>query len=481
MISRMQNLVQRKKKQDWRISVSFLIILLTAGTVLLLLNKTGMRKSFAGSKESAAVIAAQEKSTALLFGDAAEEGLAGMTMEPAAAGREIRAVTHGIDVAKYQGIIDWPQVKEAGMDFAMIRAGYRTSTTGILSEDPQAKYNMQAAQAAGLKIGVYFFSTALTQEEAIEEAEWLIEFISRYKITYPVVYNCENFKSEDSRQYGIGIDERTRNAAAFLETVRLAGYTPMFYAGKSEMEGSRDWDMSKLLDYKIWTAYYPQPTYPLLTSSGYLKEDMWQYTNCGSVPGVGTQVDLNVAYFGYEQEAHEKDSTPAELVSANVEAHITFQEVNETVAARTELNLRSIPETDSPDTVIARAVTGQRITRTGIGSNGWSRLEYNGQTVYAVSEYLTADTDYRDNNLPSGDNPEGDAVFTVVNEQVTAKSATNLRSVPSIESNDTIVATIHNGDVVTRTGIGGNGWSKLNYNGQTVYAVSSYLRAAVVQ
>lgn len=304
---------------------------------------------------------------------------------------ETGTLTYGIDVAKYQGIIDWPQVKAAGMDFAIIRAGYRTSGTGVLCEDAQAKYNMQEAQAAGLKIGVYFFSTALNEAEAIEEAIWLTEFIARYKITYPVVYNCENFKSQESRQYQLSKEQRTQNAVAFLERVRAAGYTPMFYANKSEMENSQDWDMTKLSKYKIWTAYYPDPTYPQLASSGYPGEAMWQYTNRGNVPGVDYDVDLNVAYFGYEQEAQPKDDTPVEAVSANVEAHITFQEVNETITAKTRTNVRSVPSSDSPDTVIAQIINGDLVTRTGIGSNGWSRLIYNGQTCYAMSAYLTTE------------------------------------------------------------------------------------------
>lgn len=488
---------------------------------------------------------------------------------------ETGTLTYGIDVAKYQGIIDWPQVKSAGMDFAIIRAGYRTSGTGVLCEDAQAKYNLQEAQAAGLKIGVYFFSTALNEAEAIEEAIWLTEFIARYKITYPVVYNCENFKSQESRQYLLSKEQRTQNAVAFLERVRAAGYTPMFYANKSEMENSQDWDMTKLSKYKIWTAYYPDPTYPQLASSGYPGEAMWQYTNRGNVPGVDYDVDLNVAYFGYEQEAQPKDDTPVEAVSANVEAHITFQEVNETITAKTRTNVRSVPNSDSPDTVIAQIINGDLVTRTGIGSNGWSRLiyngqtcyamsaylttelpehsggnetstqgsgqsggssgtaensvyrsvneqvtakentnlrseadrttpenivgmlrygevltrtgigsngwsrlTYNGQTVYAVSGYLTTDLSYQDKSRPTPENPDGNAVFTMVNEQVTAKSVTNLRSLPSTESEDTIVTAIRKGEVVTRIGIGSNGWSKISYNGQTLYAISSYLTAA---
>lgn len=407
--------------------------------------------------------------------------------------QETNELTFGIDVAKYQGIIDWKQVRDAGMDFAMIRAGYRTSVTGIICEDPQAKYNMQEAQAAGLKIGVYFFSTAVTEAEAIEEANWLTGFIARYKITYPVVYNCENFTATDSRQNMLSKEERSNNAVAFLETVKAAGYTPMFYANKSEMENSRDWDMTLLSAYRIWTAYYPQITYPQLATSGYAGESMWQYTNRGRIAGVNSDVDLNVAYFGYAQEAQARDTTPAETVAANVEAHITFQEVNETVTPKVKINLRNVPSSDSPDTIIATITNDQQVVRTGIGSNGWSRILYEGQICYAVSSYLTTDLTVKSQEAPdsAGKDPvqttesnrdgqepaqaQTDNVYRQVNEQVTAKDSTNLRSSADRAGQDNIVGTLHYGEVLTRTGIGSNGWSVLSYNGQTVYAVSGYL------
>lgn len=103
---------------------------------------------------------------------------------------ETLEITYGIDVSKYQGAIDWKQVAESGIDFAMIRVGYRTLKTGEIIADNNAKYNMQEAAKYGIKVGVYFFSTAVTREEAIEEADWVSDYISKYQITYPVVYNC---------------------------------------------------------------------------------------------------------------------------------------------------------------------------------------------------------------------------------------------------------------------------------------------------
>ena len=100
----------------------------------------------------------------------------------------------GIDVSKHQGNIDWAKVKASGVEFAMVRVGYRAKSTGQLYEDPTARYNLQEAQAAGIRLGAYFFSSAVTEEEAREEARFTTDLIAKYKITYPVAYNCDGFQ-----------------------------------------------------------------------------------------------------------------------------------------------------------------------------------------------------------------------------------------------------------------------------------------------
>lgn len=385
---------------------------------------------------------------------------------------ETADITLGIDVSKYQGTIDWEKVKAAGVDFAMVRVGYRAKATGEIFEDPTARYNMQEAGAAGIKIGAYFFSSAVTKEEAQAEAAFTEEIIAKYKITYPVAFNCEDFQSPDSRQYGLDSATRTELACAFLDEIASAGYTPMFYASKGELEGSAQWDTQTLeAKYKIWVAQYPEKPYPETNASTYSRaHDMWQYTSQGTVDGIARKTDVNIAYFGYLQEAEAKDETPAEVVEANPEVGILFTEVNETVTAKQETNLRSEPSTLNDDTVVAKLVHGDTAVRTGIGHNGWSRVIYNGQTLYAVSSYLTTDMEDTGQQAP----PQG-PVYTPVNEQVTAKMETNLRSEPGTERDDTIVGLLRNGEVLTRTAVGDNGWSELEYNGQTVYAVTSYL------
>lgn len=385
---------------------------------------------------------------------------------------ETSDITLGIDVSKYQGTINWAEVKASGVDFAMIRVGYRAKSTGEIFEDPTARYNMQEAQAAGIKIGAYFFSSAITQDEAREEAAFTADIIARYKITYPVAFNCEDFRSPDSRQNGLDAAQRTQLACAFLDEISAAGYTPMFYASKGELEGNAEWNTDTLAaKYKIWVAQYPDKPYPDTASSSYSgSHDMWQYTSQGTVAGIPKKTDVNIAYFGYLQEAEAKDATPAETVEANPEVGIIFTEVNETVTAKQETNLRSEPSTLNDESIVGKLVHGDTATRTGIGHNGWSRVIYNGQTLYAVTSYLTTDMNDTGQQAP----PQG-PVYTPVNEQVTAKMETNLRTEPSTASDDTIIGLLHNGETLTRTAVGDNGWSQLDYNGQTVYAVSSYL------
>lgn len=390
---------------------------------------------------------------------------------------ETNEITCGIDVSKWQGVIDWEKVKDAGVEFAIIRIGYRTQVDGTITEDPYAKYNLQQAQKHGIKLGAYFFSTAVSEKEAKEEAKWVVKFIGPYKITYPVIYNCEGFNDPNSRQYGMTKEERTRLVTVFLDYIKNKGYTPMFYAAKGELEQSRDWDTDTLTKkYKIWVAQYPDSIdmdNPKCSYSGSC--DMWQYTSNGSVPGIKGPVDLNIAYFGYEKEAEAKDDTPVEEATADPAALINFKEVNEIVTAKDVTNLRNIPSLENDSKVVAVLHYGDKAERTGIGDNGWSRLKYDGKTLYAITSYLTTDLNYKDNSKPTVENPEAGITFTEVNEKVTAKIKTNLRLVPSTESDDTIVTAIEHGDIAVRTGIGSNGWSRVEYKGKVLYAVTSYL------
>lgn len=387
---------------------------------------------------------------------------------------ETDEITTGIDVSEFQGNIDWKAVADSGIDFAMIRVGYRGMKNGEIKEDACAKYNLQEASKNGLKIGAYFFSTAVTGEEAKEEAEWTKNLLSGYPVTYPVAYNCEGFQNPSSRQFELSVEERTKLADAFLKSIEEGSYTGMFYAAKNELDDNNLWNADDLsLNYRIWVAQYSDQTWPEKTKSDYTGDHvMWQYTNQGKLDGIKGAVDFNVAYFGYSQSQQAVDENGAEQVEANVEVGVNFTEVEEQVTAKDEVNLRSTMEQGSDDNIVGSMKNGETAVRTGVGNNGWSRIIYNGQTVYCVSNYLTTDLSYV---TPQENESEFKTKFTDVSENVTAKEVTNLRNRPSVESPSEVIAELKNGEVIVRTGVSNEGWSRVEYNGQTLYCISSYL------
>ncbi len=317
--------------------------------------------------------------------------LAAMTPQIAvhAAPNEVPQAALGIDVSRYQGAINWDQVAASGVQFAMIRVGYRTQATGILNEDPYARYNLQEAQRVGLKVGAYFFSAAVNEAEAVEEAVFTANLIDQYKITFPVAYDCEGFRNTTSRQYNLGREVRTALAVIFLDTIAARGYTPMFYASRNEMTDSKDWDMNILNRYKVWVAQYPSEPFPITPASSYTGiQAMWQYTQKAAIPGIAGEVDMNVSYFNYDGIAEAKDPNGAVPVSAENAANVQYLDVNEVVTPNTTVNLRTVPGTDNPATIVVPINPGDMVFRTGIGNNGWSRVLLNGQVLYAYTEYL---------------------------------------------------------------------------------------------
>lgn len=196
-------------------------------------------------------------------------------------------VSHkGIDVSKYQGKINWKKVKADGVEYAFLRLGLRGYETGKLAVDDTFVTNIEGALEAGVEVGVYFFSQAITQAEAIEEAEFVLEQLEPYKITYPVVFDVEKVGSEKSRMNAITVEERTAATIAFCERIKQAGLTPMIY-GNMEMF-SLLVDLEQLEQYDKWYAYYD--------ASFYYPYDFkfWQYTEKGSVDGIKGNVDLNI-------------------------------------------------------------------------------------------------------------------------------------------------------------------------------------------
>lgn len=197
------------------------------------------------------------------------------------------AACFGIDVSKWQGDIDWDKVKKAGVEFVMIRCGYRGSVTGALVEDPNFLVNIRGAKKAGLKVGVYFFTQAVSEVEAVEEASMVLALCDGYELDYPVVIDSEG-AGGSGRADNLDEEVRTKVCRAFCETVENAGYEAGVYASRSWYNANLDAD--KLSDYCIWLAEYRStPLY-----SGYY--DMWQYTSKGKIDGITGNVDLNISY-----------------------------------------------------------------------------------------------------------------------------------------------------------------------------------------
>ena len=200
----------------------------------------------------------------------------------------VRTGTIGIDVSKYQKNINWKKVKNAGIDFVMIRCGYRGYGSGVLVQDPMFASHISGAKAAGLRVGVYFFSQAVTEAEAIEEASMAVKLAKQYGINMPIAIDSEYANGGRGRADGLSKSDRTKITIAFCNTVANSGYTPMIYASKS-------WFSSHLnvssfpASYRIWVAHYAE-------KCGYNgRYDIWQNTSKGSVDGIPGNVDMNIS------------------------------------------------------------------------------------------------------------------------------------------------------------------------------------------
>ncbi|WP_312099987.1 glycoside hydrolase family 25 protein [Lachnoclostridium sp.] len=203
----------------------------------------------------------------------------------------VKKSIHGIDVSKYQGDIDWKKVKESGVEFAILRLGFRGFNEGTLEIDPYFVQNIKEATKAGVHVGVYFFSQAVTLEEANEEAEFVLEQIKDYKITYPVIFDTEYVTTFDARANKLSRQLRTDITKTFCEKIQKAGYHPMIYANTKWMVMGID--LEQLSTYDLWFAYYGNNlTYPY-------DFQMYQYSDSGTIPGIKGNVDLNISFIDY--------------------------------------------------------------------------------------------------------------------------------------------------------------------------------------
>ena len=192
----------------------------------------------------------------------------------------------GVDVSEHQVNVDWQAVKDSGVEFVIIRVGYRGYETGELYADTEAQTHYEGAKAAGLKIGAYFFSQALNDEEAAAEAAFTLEQIKDWQIDMPVVFDWE-YVSSSARTANIGKTALTSATRVFCEAVKAAGYTPMLYF--SQAQGDDLLELSELTEYGFWLAMYRNMVYPY-------RIDMWQYTSTGTVPGIDGEADIDL-YF----------------------------------------------------------------------------------------------------------------------------------------------------------------------------------------
>ena len=207
---------------------------------------------------------------------------------------EEETINFGIDVSKHQGVIDWSKVKTSGVKFAMIRCGYRGYTEGGLNEDIQFLNNIKGAHNNGIKVGLYFYSSAIDEIEAIEEANFVLNLIKKYGvqkyITYPITIDIEDF--EGTRNYTLSVEERTNIVKVFCNTIKNAGYKPMVYSYTYFLENKLN--MNDLKEYDTWIAdYYGNTWYKRPYT-------IWQYTDNGIINGIQGNVDLNYSYKNYQ-------------------------------------------------------------------------------------------------------------------------------------------------------------------------------------
>lgn len=207
-------------------------------------------------------------------------------------GRQVSFV--GIDVSKLQDYVDYAKVKKAGIDYVMVRIGARGYSSGQLVLDDYYSENIKRATDAGLQVGVYFFSQAISAEEAQEEANLVIDSIKDYSITYPVAFYMDTIAGDASRIDRLTKQEKTIIAKTFLDAVAQAGYVPLLY-------GDKEWlikqvDLSKLTAYDVWLSQLLDvPDYPY-------KFSMWQYSTTGIVDGIAGYVNMNVSFLDFTEK-----------------------------------------------------------------------------------------------------------------------------------------------------------------------------------
>lgn len=197
----------------------------------------------------------------------------------------------GIDVSTYQGDIDWEKVAASGVKFVFIRLGYRGYESGLLVKDDRFEDNIRGALQNGIAVGVYFVTQAISVEEAVEEAQFVMENIRPYNVTWPIVLDIEDAASAAARTAELSQQARTDHAIAFCETVKESGYTPMLYCNIRWF--IEKLDITRITDYDKWFAqYFRKPFFPYAFQ-------VWQYSSTGRIDGIEGNVDYNISFVDY--------------------------------------------------------------------------------------------------------------------------------------------------------------------------------------
>lgn len=281
-------------------------------------------------------------------------------------------VSYGVDVSEWQGHIDWEKVRATGISFAMIRCGFRQTEGSEIHEDATFRENIEEATKAGLKVGVYFFGTAKNQQEALEEAEFTVNLIKDYHLTYPVVYDIETFNK--GRLRNVSSSAITDNVLMFTETVSSYGYETMVYSYKDALTSYLD--MGKLEGKLVWLAHW-------VGATDYKGDyHMWQYSDSGRVDGIKTNVDLNISYFTYVDSEEEIVEGPSKSEFVDAE----FIPVAEEIKTNKNAIIRTSPTTSIPNK-LGTVKRNTVLTRTGVGDT-YSRVIYNGKTVYILNKNI---------------------------------------------------------------------------------------------
>lgn len=333
-----------------------------------------------------------------------------------------QTLSYGIDVSSHNGKIDWKKVAAAGVEFVMIRCGYRGYVTGKIVQDARFEENIRGAAENGIAIGIYFYSTAITETEARQEAAWVCQILDEkaqegIKILFPVAYDFEEFfNKQKSRAENLSRQQLTKNTIAFLNYVSSSGYNPMLYASKSSVTDY--WDFDAVKDYDFWLAHYVQ-------STNYTGEyAMWQYSCRGKVNGIQGYTDMNVSYYRYVYP-----SEPIECINDIVTVYNSYN------------------DNSGKGGTIVKGVIYERI-RTLV--TGWSEIRYNGLVGYVKTNEVKK------------------AEFTECDKELTLSSNKKIYSI-AVENDTYKVGTLSAGEIIQATATYKNKWYEFIKDGEKVY------------